>query len=153
MEEPIGFLLAFLFPFHVLGGAAVGFVVRRVIESGFKLTSLTGNGFMLLWGAMFGGLPLFFGLAMGSGLFFALQLVLFLGTAALVAWQFEWLRDVYSLPAMWLASGGLVFLMIGLGVGAAMLGTGDTTWLFFALLFGGVGGLFLLLGVGLMLRR
>ena len=153
MEEPVGFLLAFLFPFHLLGGAAVGIVLRKLIDNGFKLTSLADNGFLLLWGGMFGGIPLFFGLMMGSGLFFASQLVVFLGTAALVGWQFELLRGLYSLPAMWLASGGFVFLMIGLGIAAAMLGKGDTSWLFLALLFGGIGGLFLLLGVGMMLRR
>ena len=68
MEEPVGFLLAFLFPFHLLGGAAVGIVLRKLIDNGFKLTSLADNGFLLLWGGMFGGIPLFFGLMMGCSL-------------------------------------------------------------------------------------
>lgn len=153
MEDPLGFLMAFLLPFHALGGAAVGIAVRRAISNGFQLTSLADNGFLLLWGGMFGGMPILFGLAMGSGWFFALQLVVFLGAAGLVTWQFEWLRDLYSLPAMWLASGGFVFLMIGVGIAAALQGEGDAGWLFFVLIFGGVGGLCLLLGMGMMLRR
>jgi hypothetical protein len=153
MEEPVGFLVAFLFPFHILGGAAIGIAVRRVIENGFKLKNLTGNGFLLLWGGMFGGIPLLFGLAMGPGWFLPLQLIVFLGTVILVAWQFEWLRNVYSLPEMWLASFGFVFLAIGAGIAASLLSEGDTSGLLFGLIFGGVGGLLMLIGIVSMLRR
>ena len=102
---------------------------------------------------MFGGIPLLFGLAMGPGWFLPLQLIVFLGTVILVAWQFEWLRNVYSLPEMWLASFGFVFLAIGAGIAASLLSEGDTSGLLFGLIFGGVGGLLMLLGIVSMLRR
>jgi hypothetical protein len=152
MGESTGFLTAFLLPFHVIGGVAVGIAARRVIQSGFKLTSLASNAFLLLWGGMFGGMPLIFGLAMGPNWFFPLQLGVFLGTAALVAWQFEWLRDLYSQPAMWLASFGFIFFVIGAGLAVSLLAEGDTSGLIFGVVFGGVGGILTLVGVWMMLR-
>lgn len=152
MEELTGFLTAFLLPFHVMGGAAVGIAVRRMIQNGFKLTNLTGNGFLLLWGSMFGGIPLIFGLAMGPGWFFPLQIGVFLGTASLVAWQFEWLRDLYSQPAMWLASFGFVFFVIGAGIAVSLLAEGDTSGLIFGLAFGGPGAILTAIGVWMMLQ-
>jgi len=152
MEESTGFLTAFLLPFHVMGGVALGIAARRVIQNGFKLTNLVGNGFLLLWGSMFGGIPLIFGLAMGPGWFFPLQLGVFLGTAALVAWQFEFLLDLYRLPEMWLATFGFVFFVIGAGIASSMLAEGDTSGLIFGLAFGGPGLILVLVGVGMMLR-
>ena len=141
MEESTGFLTAFLFPFHVLGGAALGIAVGRVVRNGFKLRNLVGNGFLILWGSMFGGIPLPIGLALGSGSFFVLQLGVFVGTILLVAWQFEFLLNLYRLPEMWIASFGFVFFVIGAGLAAALLSEGDSSGLLFGLVFGGVGGM------------
>lgn len=152
MEESTGFLTAFLLPFHVLGGAALGIAAHRVIQNGFKLTNLVGNGFLLLWGSMFGGIPLIFGLVMGPGWFFPLQLGVFWGTAALVAWQFEFLLNLYRLPAMWLATFGFVFFVIGAGIAGSLLAQGDTSGLIFGLAFGGPGGILVLVGVWMMLQ-
>lgn len=153
MEESTGFLTAFLLPFHVLGGAALGIALGRVIRNGFKLKNLVGNGFLFLWGGMFGGIPLPIGLAVGSASFFFLQLGVLVGTILLVAWQFEFLLNLYKLPEMWIATFGFVFFVIGVGIAASLLSEGDSSGLFFGLIFGGTGGCLVLGGVWSMLRR
>lgn len=151
-ETPLGFFMVFLLPFHVGGGVALGIALRRMIQGHFKLSSLAGSGFLLLWGSMFGGLPLVFGLTAGSAWFFLLQLALFLGTIVAVALGYEWLRDLYSHPGMFVASFGLVFLGIGFALTATLLGEGDADGMVVGLVFGGIGGVLTLLGIWMLLR-
>ena len=48
MEEvPTGFLMAFLLPFHVAGGAALGVALRRLVQDGLTLSNLASNLFLL----------------------------------------------------------------------------------------------------------
>lgn len=152
-EASTSFLMVFLLPFHIGGGAALGIALRKIFGGGFKLSNLPGTGFLLLWGSMFGGIPLIFGWAIGPGWFLPLQIGVFVGTIVLVAWQFEWLRDLYSLPEMWLASIGFVFFAIGAAVAVLPTSEGDPGGLLFGLIFGGIGGLLALSGVVSMLRR
>jgi hypothetical protein len=151
-DLPLGFLMAFLLPFHLGGGVALGVALRRIVQGGFKFSSLAGNGFLLLWGAVFGGLPLLFGLAAGPSWFVFLQLATFLGTIIVVAVGYEWLRDLYSQPAMFVATFGLFFLLIGTALTASLLSQGDTDGLLIGLIFAGIGGIITLAG-GLWLLR
>lgn len=151
-ETPAGLLLAFLLPFHVGGGAALGIALRRFAQEGFKPMGLLRNAFLLLWGSVFGGMPLLFGLSMEPGWVFWLQLGTFLGCVAFVAARYEWLRDLYSHPGMFVASFGLAFLLVGATVTTFMLVTGDSEVLLVGLVFVGVGGLITLAGLWMLLR-
>jgi hypothetical protein len=151
-DSPLGFLMAFLLPFHLGGGVALGIVLHRMMQGGFKFSNIAGNGFLLVWGAMFGGLPLLFGLTAGPSWLVLLQLATFLGTIIVVALCYEWLRDLYSHPAMFLATFGLVFLLIGAALTASLLGQSNSDGLLVGLIFAGIGGLITLAGVLWLLR-
>ena len=151
-DLPLGFLAAFLLPFHLGGGVALGVALRSMLQGGFKFSNLSGNGFLLAWGAMFGGLPLIFGLTAGPTWFVVLQLATFLGTTIVVALFYEWLRDLYSHPAMFIATFGLFFLLTGAALSVFVLGQGDTDGLLVGLIFVGVGGLTTLAGMLWLLR-
>jgi hypothetical protein len=149
---PAGFLMVFLLPFHLGGGAALGFALRSMFKEGFKPASITRNGFFLIWGSMFGGLPLVFGLAMGSGRFFLLEVAIFLGAIVLVAVAYDWLRELYSQPGMFVASFGFVFFLIGAALTTTFLSEGEPGGLPVGLVFCAVGGLVTLAGVWMLLR-
>jgi Gpi18-like mannosyltransferase len=123
MEQfPGGFLLVFLLPFHLGGGAALGFALRRMVQDGFKLSSLS------------------------------LQLAVFLGTIVAVAFFYEWLRDLYSHPGMFLASFGFVFFLVGAALLTTVLLGEGTDGILVSLVFAGIGGLLTLIGVWMLLR-
>jgi hypothetical protein len=149
---PPGFLVAFLLPFHIGGGAALGIALRKVFQNGFSLSNLVTNGFLILWGILFGGIPLAFGLEWETSWLFALQLTVFLGTVAVAGLAYEWLRDLYSVPGMWVASFGFVFFVIGAAVAASLLIDGQPSGLLFGLVFGGVGGTLALAGIWMLWR-
>jgi hypothetical protein len=152
-EVPAGFLLAFLLPFHVTGGAAVGVALRGVLQDDFALSNVFRQGFLLVWGLMFGGIPLLLGLSEGVGWLVAFQLCAFLGTIALVAVFHPWLRELYSQPGMMVGTFGLVFLVIGVGVGFTFPGEENSVGLILALAFGGTGAVITAVGIWLMLRH
>jgi hypothetical protein len=123
-----------------------------MMHGGFKFSNLAGNGFLLVWGAMFGGLPLVFGLTAGPSWFALLQLITFLGTTVVVTLCYEWLRDLYSHPAMFIATFGLFFLLIGAALTVFVLGRGDSDGLLVGLIFTLIGGLTTLAGTLWLLR-
>jgi hypothetical protein len=151
-NAPTTFLLLFLLPFHLGGGAALGVALRNIVKERVKLSSITRNGFLLMWGSMFGGLPLVFGLSMGTAWFFLLELAIFLGAIVVVAVAYEWLRELYSQPGMFVASFGFVFFLIGAALTSMSLSGGDAEAIPVGLIFGGVGGLITLGGVLMLLR-
>ena len=151
-DLPLGFLIAFLLPFHLGGGVALGIALHRMMQGGFRFSNLAGNGFLVIWGAMFGGLPLLFGLTAAPSWFVLLQLATLLGTIIVVALCYEWLRDLYSHPAMFMATFGLFFLLVGAALTVFVLGQGDADGLLVGLIFAGIGGLITLSGVLWLLR-
>jgi hypothetical protein len=152
MEGDAGFLLVFLLPFHVGGGVAVGLALAKVIEEGRGLSALFANGFLLLWGVMFGGIPLLLGLNMELHWFVYLQLGLFLGTILFVTWRYQWLRDLYRQPGMLVASFGFVFLLLGVALMTALSTQDGDVGLLGGLIFAGVGGIITLAGAWMLLR-
>jgi hypothetical protein len=152
MDGEAGFLLAFLLPFHVGGGAAVGVALAKAIKEGPGLSALFSDGFLLLWGVVFGGMPLLFGREVEPHWFILLQLGLFLGTILFVMWRYKWLLELYSQPGMFVASFGFVFLLVGVAVMTVLAAQGDNEALPIALIFGGVGGIVTLAGVWMLLR-
>lgn len=81
-ESPFGMLIFFAI-FEVLGGAALGVALRGILRRDF-----TGL-FFLIWGAGFGGIPLFIGaatfLSTDAPMYFYAQLFLFLTAIVTVA--------------------------------------------------------------------
>jgi hypothetical protein len=146
-------VFAFLLPFHIGGGAAIGVALHRAFEGGFSCSDVFANGFLLLWGIMFGGIPLVFGFAMETPWFFVIELLIFAGAIVTVALGYGWLRDLYSNPGMFVGTFGLVFFVIGMGLAVLMVGSGEAAGGFVALIFGGTGAGLLLLGILLMLRK
>ena len=112
-----------------------------------------GNGFLLVWGATFGGIPLLFGLSMGVAWFVALQLAIFGGAIVAVALFYEQLRDLYRHPGMFMATFGLVFFVIGAALAVTLSSDMDKTGLLVGLIFAGVGGLLLLGGVWALVKK
>ena len=147
------FFVAFLLPFHVAGGAAIGAALHRIIQTGFAPRHIRDNFFLLLWGVLFGGLPLVFGLTAGVSWTVILQIVLFLGSAVIVAWRYEWLHDLYRQPGMFVATFGLIFAIVGLALTASMLSERTSDSLFIGFIFAGIGGLMFLVGAWLLLRN
>ena len=150
--DPTSLAMRFLLPFHLGGGAALGYALHRIIKDGFEWSSIPQYGFWLLWGSMFGGLPLIFGVLMGSVWFFVLELVVFAGAIVLVAVRYEWLRALYSQPGMFVASFGFVFLLIGASLTTTLLSEGSLEALMPGLIFIVVGGLITSSRVWLLLR-
>ncbi len=150
--SPLGFMMAFLLPFHLIGGAALGAAIRGLFEGGFEFGKIAQNGFLLIWGAMFGGIPFVFGLTLGSGGFLLLELAVFFGALVTMMLFQDWLRDLYSHPGMSIASFGLVFFLIGVAFSMAIFGGGDADGALMGLIFAGVGGILLVAGVLMLLR-
>jgi hypothetical protein len=150
--NPTSLVMMFLLPFHLGGGAALGYALRSMIKEGFALSSIARYGFFVLWGSMFGGLPLLFGLLMGPPWFLLLELAIFVGAIVLVAVAYEWLRELYSQPGMFVASFGFVFLLIGAALTTTLLSEGATEGVLPGLIFVFVGGLITASGVWLLLR-
>jgi len=150
---PTGFVLAFLLPFHIGGGAAIGVALHHTFKDGFSCSGLFASGFLFLWGALFGGIPLVFGLGMDSLWFFVLQLVVFVGTIVTVALGYDWLRDLYTNPGMFVATFGLSFFVVGVALATLLASDGEAAGILMGLIFGGIGGALLLLGIVLMLRN
>jgi hypothetical protein len=68
--------LGFLCVFHLIGGAALGYALRGVLRGNFSCNSF----FFFLWGGLFGGIPLAFGIQefqKGAPYFLAIQCVVF----------------------------------------------------------------------------
>lgn len=153
MEDlPLGLVLSLLVPFHVAGGAALGIALRNLFQGGFKPSKIFQHGFFLVWGSMFGGIPLAFGLALGAGWVIALQLCIFVGTIAFVILRYPWLRDLYSQPGMFVATFGLGFFVVGIAVGSLLTDAEAPIGLLLALIFGVTGAVITGIGVWLLLR-
>jgi hypothetical protein len=151
-EMPSSFLLTFLLPFHVTGGAVVGVAMKRVFSDGFKLSNIGANGFLLLWGLIFGGAPLVFGLSVGLGWFVALQVSAFLGAIGFVVLRYEWLRELYSQSGMVVATFGLAFLAIGIAAGLSLSSADEPIGLLVGSILGGVGAIVFIAGIWMMQR-
>jgi hypothetical protein len=81
-----------------------------------------------------------------------MELALFLGAIVLVALGYDWLRELYSQPGMFVASFGFVFFLVGAALTMTILSGGDAEGWPVGLVFGGVGGLVTLFGVWILLR-
>jgi len=146
-------ILGFLSIFHIIGGVAVGVGLRKW-RSAWKSQLSRTPPFLLLWGILFGGMPLIFGLAGGLRSIFVAQAVILLASVAVTFWFFDPLKEMLSHQYMFLIAFGGVFIVVGVIVGGLMIRT-ETGWQ--ALLAGSiflvVGTLILASGVAQWLKE
>ena len=134
---------AFISIFHVIGGVALGITLRGWASDPTR-ENLGGRVFFLVWGSMFGCMPLVFGLQTGLSML-AAQLAVLLVAIAVPFFWLERLRELTSDQNVVMIGFGGIFLIAGLAAGGFLLREGE--WLFAALF----GGTFTLLGGGFFL--
>jgi hypothetical protein len=131
MDNPWIFI-AFLSVFHILGGAAVGIALRDV-RLGDK-----PNMMLLIWGLLFGGLPL--AAAIGSPIILPFQLgeLILAGGSTFFFWdRMQELLEQTGVVVILLAG---VFFLVGCGaVGLLVQQREFLTAFLFGLTFGGAG--------------
>ncbi len=151
MNDPI-FVLIFLSIFHIIGGIAVGSTLRG-LRHGFP----SGRLFFLIWGTLFGCMPLAIGFETFANAdvvyLFALEMIVLAGAILGAALMPDWMLDAFSSAELLpLAIGGL-FLLIGIIVGGVLLKTEPIVALAFGGIFGGVGALVFFSGLRSLLRH
>jgi hypothetical protein len=111
MNDPIT-QLGFLCIFNLIGGAAIGSALRGALRGKFSCNSI----FFVIWGGLFGGLPLVFGfqeMQKGTSNFLAIQSVVFAGSILVVALIPEDLMATLRSPDIVSVAIGGAFLSLG----------------------------------------
>jgi hypothetical protein len=114
MNDPIT-QLGFLCIFHLIGGAAIGSVVRGVLRAKFSCNSI----FFLIWGGLFGGMPLWVGIQeyqKGTAYFLLVQFTVFAAAILVVAFISDGLMATLRSPNIFTIALGGVFLMLGVAM-------------------------------------
>ncbi len=133
-------VLAFLSLFHILGGAGLG-VALRPLRAGDRV-----NVGLAIWGAMFGGIPLF--MSIETPWLLPIQLFEIAAAALLTFLYWERVRELLGNTAVMLIIFGGIFFMAGSGAAGMLIKQRDFgTAALFGGLFGGLGLLILLLGL------
>lgn len=142
LNSPL-FLLGFLSVFHIIGGSVIGTTLHKMRRG----NNVPGQTVLFLWGIMFGGLPLLFGVGMsqepGAAWLLPAQFTILFGTILVTFLWGDSLKDTLNQKSIKLMSGGGAFMIIGSLAVSALFSEGEW-WL--TLLFGGV-----FIGVGLLL--
>lgn len=151
MEDNPLVWLGFLSIFHIIGGIALGSSVRGIRqlirgEGG----SLSNSLFFIVWGGMFGCMPLAFGFDPAIPFWVLAAQVLILAAAFIITAIFgrtalNWLKPVFNVFTGLMAFGG-IFMAAGLLGAYATLKEGElATALILGLVFGIIGlGIFIL---------
>jgi hypothetical protein len=144
--------LGFLSIAHLVGGIAVGSMLRR-LRNGFTCHSL----FLLVWGALFGGMPLFIGVGMfvlhGMPYLVGVEVLVFVGAIVAAALIPSWFLESFnSAETVSIAIGGL-FMLTGIVVGVLRFKSDAGFALVFGGLFGGIGGLAFISGLTSLFKR
>ncbi len=144
--------LGFVSLFHIIGGIAIGVGLRRLFR-GISCQPV----FFLVWGGLFGGMPLFIGAAelaaKGQLLFFSVEIVILVATILLVALTPDWIAEAFRSQSIYLMLFGSIFLIVGIGAGLAAWQEQFVTGLILILVFGGTGALILMLGFRMLLKE
>ena len=143
-------LLGFLSVFHVVGGIALGVGARQWRSAWQARANRLVPPFLLLWGALFGGLPLIFGLATQQGGLLAGQGAILLASFAITFWFYEPLKEGLGHQYVFMIVFGLVFISVGALVSVLMLRSdGTDPWQAVAMggIFFAVGSLVLSAGI------
>jgi hypothetical protein len=124
--------IAFLSVFHLLGGAAVGVALWELRVNG------KANTMLLIWGLLFGGLPLAAGLGWPIMLPFQLGELVVAGGVTFFFW--DRIRDLVSQTGVIVTLFGGVFFLVGCGAVSLLIHQREFLMaIVFGLSFGGVG--------------
>ena len=107
--------LGFLCLFHLIGGAAIGSVLRGALRGKFACNSF----FFLIWGGLFGGMPLVFGIQefqKGASYFLMIQFAVLATAILVVAFIPEDLLAALRSPNIFSIAIGGVFLTLGVAM-------------------------------------
>lgn len=155
LDSPV-FLLGFLSLFHIVGGSVVGATLRNMRQAG--LSGVTNQGCLLVWGVMFGGLPLLFGLAAfreyGDWWLLPTQITILIATILIVFLLGSSLREMLGQESVkWLGAGGFLAIT-GMLTASILMGQKLGWWgAVFGLVFVGAGVAIFVRGVQIALRE
>ncbi len=150
MNDPLA-QLGFVSLFHVIGGIAMGSALRG-LRGGFS----GGTLFLLVWGGMFGCLPLAIGWnelgGTGRADFFALELGILIAAILITALMPDSMLESLKSPQVAPIAFGGLFLLIGIGAGAIMVQTDPLPGIVFGGCFAGVGAISFVSGLAKLLK-
>jgi hypothetical protein len=139
--------LAMICIFHIIGSAAMGATVRGWMRRGFSCNSL----FMIVWGAMFGIAPLAIGYNLfvqhGAPYMFGIEIGVLIGAFLFVALVPDWFKESFDAQTIAPIAFGGVFLLVGIGAGAAAFSEAPLMAVLMGGLFAAVGGLVFVWGL------
>ncbi len=152
MSSP-AFILVFVSVFHLLGGLALGWGLRRVFARQFGSDVL----YFFVWGAMFGFIPLFIGVAAlaasGAGYLILVELLVLFVAIAFMAFTPDEYLAAFTSPQIVLTGTGGILVVLGAALFSATLSEDWTTALIAGGIFMLVGGLFFAIGVRMALKN
>jgi hypothetical protein len=155
LDSPL-FLLGFLSLFHIIGGIVIGSTLKKMRQAG--LAGVANGGCLLIWGIMFGGIPLAFGATelARSGIMWLLptQLLILFGSIVITFLFGASLSDLLNQGSIKYMVGGGFFVVSG-ALAATILGREAEWWMsaLFCILFCGVGIAMFIRGLRLALRE
>ncbi len=147
MNDLIG-TLAFVSVFHVIGGIAIGSTFRG-LRNGFRF----GRIFFLIWGTLFGCMPLSIGAKAGALYLFGIEVFVLMSAILGAALMPDWVLGSFNWSDMFPIGFGGLFLLIGIFAGGLLLKTDPIWGLVFGCSFGGTGALVFFLGLRTLLQR
>lgn len=144
--------LGFISIFHFIGGVTVGSALRN-LNNGFAFRKV----FFLIWGLLFGCMPLALGiqafLKAGAAHLFAIELIVLVGAILGAAFIPDWVLESYNSADLFSIGFGGLFFLVGLIVGVELLRTDLIAGLVLGGTFGGVGVVMLFFGLRSLLQR
>jgi hypothetical protein len=140
-------LLTFTGIFLIVGGIALGWVLRQLLARQFSCTLI----FFIIWGSLFSLAPLVMGAnsfaAMHAEFLIVVQVFVFLAAIAVTAFTpSEYLSAFASLPVAFIAFGGFLFLL-GSAVFISMFRQDLSNAIVIGGVFAFVGGTFFVTGL------
>ena len=143
--------LGFVGLFHVIGGIAIGSALRG-LRRGFS----GGTIFLLVWGGMFGCLPLAIGWnalgATGKPDFFMLELGILIAAILITALMPDTMLESLKSPQVAPIAFGGLFVLIGVGAGAIIVQTDLLPGIVFGGCFAGAGAISFVSGLAKLLK-
>jgi hypothetical protein len=131
MDNP-WIIIMFLSVFHLLGGAAVGIALWEVRVGGKP------NRMLLVWGLLFGGMPLAAGVGRPEILPFQLLELVLAGGTTFLFW--DRIQDLVAQTGVVVTIFGGVFFVVACGAVGVLIGEREFLMaILFGILFGGVG--------------
>ena len=155
LESPL-FRLGLLSLFHIIGGSVVGATLRKMRQAGAG--GVPNQGCLFVWGIMFAGIPLMFGVGefVESRTLWLLpaQITVLLGTILVTFLWGAAAKDLLNQDSIKFMGGGGVFMIAG-AIAVSILFHEGEWWmvLIFGVVFIGIGALLFIKGLQIALKE